>query len=148
MMFTEVTGCLWASTSCLWSSVVPVAGVLYLTYLVLMPFKPDENTKKERVHEDDVSTDAGESDTESSTKSSEADSDETWTAAHTCAVGPVYSRDMLMACRPKPPPGLEMPRMYEVRPRPVEELLEEEVKQARPTPPWLKRTTAPQNWTS
>merc|ERR550514_1582861 len=60
--------------------------------------------------DDDVSTEAGESD------------------APGLAAPLTYSRDALLAFRPRPAPGLAAPRMYQVQPRPRDFGLETEVK--------------------
>merc|ERR1719359_2350222 len=108
----------------------------YLLYTVAVPPAPAPVGKspKTAVVLDDVSTDAGESDSEGLSRSDEgsdesprarAGSDDDSSVSDVCldAVqdGLVYSRDLLLACRvapPPPPPGLEKPRgMYFTQPR-------------------------------
>merc|ERR1719375_1856672 len=136
MMFTEAIDCVLACTSCVWSSVAPLAIAMYFAYLLhtvaVPPTRPVavEKSPKTAVVLDDVSTDAGESDSEGSSRSDEGSDespsvragadDDSSSLADACldAVqdGPVYSRDLLLAYRvapPPPPPGLEKPRaMY------------------------------------
>merc|ERR1719240_1279381 len=134
MMFTEAIDCVLACTSWVWSSVAPLAIALYFAYLlytVAVPTGPAtvEMNMKNTASLDDVSTDAGESDSEGSSRSEEGsdesvhaavDDDASSSVADACldAVtdGMVYSRDLLLAYRmapPPPPPGLEKPRaMY------------------------------------
>ena len=92
-----------------------------------------EKSTKTAVALDDVSTDAGESDSEGSSRSDEGSDaspragadDDSSSDADVCldAVqdGKVYSRDLLLSFRvapPPPPPGLEKPRgMYFTQPR-------------------------------
>merc|ERR1719453_260968 len=145
MMFTEAIDCVMAYTSCVWSSVAPLAIALYFAYLlytVAVPpaeAAPVEKSTKTAVVLDDVSTDAGESDSEGSSRSDEVSDespsvragadDDSSSVSDACLDvvrdGPVYSRDLLLACRvapPPAPPGLEKPRgMYFTQPRPVEE---------------------------
>merc|ERR1719453_918851 len=148
MMFTEAIDCVMAYTSCVWSSVAPLAIAIYFAYLlytVAVPpaeAAPVEKSPKAAVVLDDVSTDAGESDSEGSSRSDEgsddsprmragSDDDSSSSVADACVDvvqdGPVYSRDLLLACRvapPPAPPGLEKPRgMYFTQPRPREECL-------------------------
>jgi hypothetical protein len=148
-MFTEATiDCVLACTSWVWSSVAPLAIALYFAYLlytVAVPAGPVtvEKCTKNAVALDDVSTDAGESDSEGSSRGDEvsdespsvragADDDtSSVTDAGLDAVqdGLVYSRDLLLAYRvapPPPPPGLEAPRaMYFTQP--VEKCMSSEV---------------------
>ena len=147
MMFTEAIDCVMACTSCVWSSVAPLAIAIYFAYLLytmaVPPVQPVavEKSTKTAVVLDDVSTDAGESDSEGSSRSDEGSDespsvragadDDSSSVADACLDvvqdGPVYSRDLLLACRvapPPPPPGLEKPRgMYFTQPRPREECL-------------------------
>jgi hypothetical protein len=112
----------------------------YLLYTVAVPPTPAvvEKNPKNAATLDDVSTDAGESDSEDSSRSSRSEEgsdespsvragadDESSFVADACldavSGGTVYSRDLLLAFRtapPPPPPGLEKPRaMYFTQPR-------------------------------
>merc|ERR1719161_2056303 len=77
MMFTEAVDCVLACTSCVWSSVAPLAIALYFAYLLytvaVPPEGPEmvEKSTKNAAVLDDVSTDAGESDSEGSSRSEE-----------------------------------------------------------------------------
>jgi hypothetical protein len=114
----------------------------YLLYTVAVPpTEPAavEKSTKTALVLDDVSTDAGESDSEGSSRGDEVSDespsvragadDDSSSISDACLDvvqdGPVYSRDLLLACRvapPPAPPGLEKPRgMYFTQPRPVEE---------------------------
>merc|ERR1719454_526578 len=148
MMFTEATiDCVLACTSWVWSSVAPLAIAMYFVYLlytVAVPLPAEsatvEKTSKTAVVLDDVSTDAGESDSEGSSRGDEASDespsvragadDDCSSVADACLEvqdGLVYSRDLLLAYRvapPPAPPGLEKPRgMYFTQPRPREDFL-------------------------
>merc|ERR1719478_834043 len=117
----------------------------YLLYTVAVPPTGPvavEKSTKTAVALDDVSTDAGESDSEGSSRSDEGSDespsvragadDDSSSVAEACLDvvqdGMGYSRDLLLACRvapPPPPPGLEKPRgMYFTQPRPREEFLQ------------------------
>merc|ERR1719263_1015524 len=112
----------------------------YLLYTVAVPPERPGTVEKsaKTAALDDVSTDAGESDSEGSSRSDEGSDespsvragadDDSCSVADACLdvqAGPVYSRDLLLACRvapPPPPPGLDMPRgMYFTQPRPRED---------------------------
>jgi len=135
MMFTEAIDCALACTSWVWSSVAPLAIALYFAYLLYTVAAPpagpapvEKDTKTASASPDDVSTDAGESDSEGSSQEGSDESisvragadDDTSSCADVCldavSDGMVYSRDLLLAYRvapPPPPPGLEKPRaMY------------------------------------
>merc|ERR1719428_1289261 len=116
----------------------------YLLYtLAVPPSRPAavEKSPKAAVVLDDVSTDAGESDSEGSSRSDEGSDesprmragadDDSSSISDACLDvvqdGPVYTRDLLLAFRvapPPAPPGLEKPRgMYFTQPRPREDCL-------------------------
>merc|ERR1719420_400504 len=98
MMFTEVAACL-ASASFLWSSAAPILVGLIFAAIVLKPSAGMKDEEKKTMTnsstDDDVSTEAGESDSEASTKCATEESDSESEA-----------------------PGLPAPRMYQVQPRP------------------------------
>merc|ERR1719331_2505741 len=148
MMFTEAIDCALACTSLVWNSVAPLAIALYFAYLLYTVAAPpagpapvEKDTKTASASPDDVSTDAGESDSEGSSQEGSDESisvragadDDTSSCADVCldavSDGLVYSRDLLLAYRvapPPPPPGLEAPRaMYFTQP--VEKCMPSEV---------------------
>merc|ERR1719281_415468 len=139
MMFTEAIDCALACTSLVWNSVAPLAIALYFAYLLYTvavppagPAPVEKDTKTASASPDDVSTDAGESDSEGSSQEGSDESisvragadDDSSSCADVCldavSDGMVYSRDLLLAYRvapPPPPPGLEKPHaMYSTRP--------------------------------
>merc|ERR1719377_69359 len=119
MMFTEVAAYL-ASASFLWSSAAPILVGLIFAAIVLAPStaeKEEAKTTMKSVTDDDVSTEAGESDSEASTKCATEESDSE-SEAPGLPAPLTYSRDALLAFRPRPAPGLAAPRMYQVQPRP------------------------------
>merc|ERR1719213_1279955 len=75
MMFTEAIDCALACTSLVWNSVAPLAIALYFAYLLYTVAAPpagpapvEKDTKTASASPDDVSTDAGESDSEGSSQ--------------------------------------------------------------------------------